>query len=87
MQLPDVFEFTESECRTEAGIYEHEPYDITLELLFCMMTILIEESEYDREYCFSVRAITGATKVPQVFISGKLIGGSEGLDSYLSEQS
>ncbi|WMN80813.1 hypothetical protein NI385_25725 (plasmid) [Vibrio parahaemolyticus] len=54
MQLPDVFEFTESECRTEAGIYEYDPYDITLELLSCMMTILIEESEYDREYCFSV---------------------------------
>ncbi|KOF27998.1 hypothetical protein ND973_13825 [Vibrio diabolicus] len=54
MQLPEVFEFTESECRTEAGIYEYDPYDITLELLSCMMTILIEESEHDREYCFSV---------------------------------
>lgn len=54
MQLPEVFEFTESECRTEAGIYEYDPYDITLELLSCMMTILSEESEYNRDYCFSV---------------------------------
>ncbi|EGR5926955.1 glutathione peroxidase [Vibrio parahaemolyticus] len=34
----------------------------------------------------SLRAITGATTVPQVFIGGKLIGGSEALDSYLAEQ-
>jgi glutaredoxin-like protein len=32
----------------------------------------------------SLRAITGATTVPQVFIDGKSIGGSEALESYLS---
>ncbi|NJR22575.1 MAG: glutathione peroxidase [Richelia sp. CSU_2_1] len=32
----------------------------------------------------SLRAVTGATTVPQVFIDGKLIGGSEALESYLS---
>jgi glutaredoxin-like protein len=32
----------------------------------------------------SLRAATGATTVPQVFIDGKLIGGSEALDQYLS---
>lgn len=31
----------------------------------------------------SLRAMTGATTVPQVFIDGKLIGGSEALGSYL----
>ena len=31
----------------------------------------------------SLRAMTGATTVPQVFIDGKLIGGSEDLESYL----
>jgi len=31
----------------------------------------------------TLRAMTGATTVPQVFIDGKLIGGSEALESYL----
>ena len=34
----------------------------------------------------SLRAVTGATTVPQVFVDGKLIGGSEALDEYLSPQ-
>ena len=34
----------------------------------------------------SLRAVSGATTVPQVFIDGKLIGGSEALDQYLSTQ-
>ncbi|MGB8686422.1 MAG: glutaredoxin domain-containing protein, partial [Microcoleus sp.] len=32
----------------------------------------------------SLRAVTGATTVPQVFIDGKLIGGSEALESYFA---
>jgi glutathione-dependent peroxiredoxin len=31
----------------------------------------------------SVRAATGAAKVPQVFVAGKLIGGSDALEEYL----
>ncbi len=31
----------------------------------------------------SLRAVTGATTVPQVFIDGKLIGSSEALEAYL----
>jgi glutathione-dependent peroxiredoxin len=31
----------------------------------------------------SLRAVTNATTVPQVFIDGKLIGGSEDLATYL----
>jgi len=31
----------------------------------------------------SLRAVTGATTVPQVFVDGKLIGGSEALEAYL----
>ncbi len=34
----------------------------------------------------SLRAVTGATTVPQVFIDGKLIGTSEALDEYLRNQ-
>ena len=34
----------------------------------------------------SLRAVTGATTVPQVFIDGKLIGTSEALDEYLRSQ-
>src|ERR671933_452656 len=34
----------------------------------------------------SLRAMTGATTVPQVFIDGKLIGSSEALDEYLGTQ-
>lgn len=34
----------------------------------------------------SLRAVTGATTVPQVFIDGKLIGGSEALATYLGLQ-
>src|ERR671932_1089578 len=34
----------------------------------------------------SLRAMTGATTVPQVFIDGKLIGDSEALDEYLGTQ-
>jgi glutaredoxin-like protein len=34
----------------------------------------------------SVRAATGAAKVPQIFIAGKLIGGSDALEKYLKEQ-
>jgi len=33
----------------------------------------------------SVRAATGAAKVPQVFIAGRLIGGSDALKTYLDE--
>jgi glutathione-dependent peroxiredoxin len=33
----------------------------------------------------SVRAATGAAKVPQVFIGGRLIGGSDALKAYLDE--
>ncbi len=32
----------------------------------------------------SIRAVTGKTSVPQIFIGGKHIGGSEDLESYLS---
>jgi glutathione-dependent peroxiredoxin len=32
----------------------------------------------------SLKAVTGATTVPQVFIDGKLIGGSEALEAYFS---
>ncbi len=32
---------------------------------------------------YSLRAVTGATTVPQVFVDGKLIGGSEALAAYL----
>jgi glutaredoxin-like protein len=32
----------------------------------------------------SLRAVTGGTTVPQVFIDGKLVGGSEKLEAYLS---
>jgi glutaredoxin len=35
----------------------------------------------------SVRAATGAAKVPQVFIDGKLIGGSDALEAYLKKAS
>ncbi|MCT7951954.1 glutathione peroxidase [Ancylothrix sp. C2] len=35
----------------------------------------------------SLRAVTGATTVPQVFIDGKQIGGSEALDEYLKSHS
>src|ERR687885_2373480 len=34
----------------------------------------------------SLRAVSGATTVPQVFIDGKLIGSSEALDEYLGTQ-
>ena len=34
----------------------------------------------------SLRAVSGATTVPQVFIDGKLIGGSEALAAYLGEK-
>ncbi|MEW6491992.1 MAG: glutathione peroxidase [Cyanobacteriota bacterium] len=34
----------------------------------------------------SLRAVSGATTVPQVFIDGKLIGGSEALEEYLRGQ-
>lgn len=33
----------------------------------------------------SVRAATGAAKVPQVFIVGRLIGGSDALKTFLDE--
>ncbi|WP_281062874.1 glutaredoxin domain-containing protein [Limnoraphis robusta] len=31
----------------------------------------------------SIKAATGATSTPQVFIDGKLIGGSDALEEYL----
>jgi glutaredoxin len=34
----------------------------------------------------SVRAITGSETVPQVFIEGEHIGGSEALESYLENE-
>jgi glutaredoxin-like protein len=35
----------------------------------------------------SVRAVSGAAKVPQVFIEGKLIGGSDALQAFLGKKS
>ena len=35
----------------------------------------------------SVRAASGAAKVPQVFIEGKLIGGSDALQAFLDKKS
>ena len=33
----------------------------------------------------TIRAVSGASTVPQVFINGELIGGSEALEAYLTE--
>jgi glutaredoxin-related protein len=33
----------------------------------------------------AVRAATGAAKVPQVFVAGRLVGGSDGLKVFLGE--
>ncbi len=49
--------------------------------------IVYEEIELDREVTMrSVRAVTGAEKVPQIFIGGKRIGGSEDLHAWLTER-
>ncbi len=45
-----------------------------------------EELVLNRDYSeASIRAISGASTVPQVFINGELIGGSEDLQVYLTE--
>lgn len=49
--------------------------------------IEFEELLLNRDFSEStIRAISGMTTVPQVFIDGKRIGGSEAVEAYLNEQ-
>ncbi len=49
--------------------------------------IEFEELELNREYTDrTLRAVTGVTSVPQVFVNGDLIGGSDALEKWLANQ-
>ena len=44
-----------------------------------------EALELNRDYSDrSLRAVSGSTTVPQVFVNGKLIGGADDLDKWLN---
>ena len=48
--------------------------------------IAFEELELNRDYSErSLRAIAGASTVPQVFVNGERIGGSEEVEAWLNE--
>ena len=48
--------------------------------------IQFEELVLNRDYTeATIRAVSGASTVPQVFINGELIGGSEALEKYLAK--
>jgi glutaredoxin len=45
-----------------------------------------EELVLNRDYSeATIRALSGASTVPQVFINGELIGGSENLQAFLTQ--
>jgi glutaredoxin-like protein len=49
--------------------------------------IEFEELVLHRDYCeSSLRAVAGVSRVPQVFINGERVGGSEELEQFLAEQ-
>ena len=49
--------------------------------------IAYEELVLNRDYTErSLRAVAGASTVPQVFVNGELIGGSEAVEAWLAEQ-
>jgi glutaredoxin-like protein len=49
--------------------------------------IAFEELVLNRDYTeATIRAVSGKSTVPQVFINGDYIGGSEDLEQYLSEK-
>ena len=49
--------------------------------------IAFEELVLNRDYHEStIRAVSGRSTVPQVFINGKHIGGSEDLEAYLAKR-
>jgi glutaredoxin-like protein len=79
---------------------EPKPLDVTLFTRegcpFCVRAkgmlreagIEFEELVLNRDYTeASLRAVAGESVVPQVFIDGERIGGSDSLETYLSEQS
>jgi glutaredoxin-like protein len=49
--------------------------------------ISFEELVLNRDFHEStIRAVSGKSTVPQIFINGELIGGSEDLENYLTEK-
>ena len=63
------------------------PYCIRTKGLLNTAGIQFEELVLNRDFSEStIRAVSGKSTVPQVFINGQYIGGSEDLEDYLAEQ-
>ncbi|HLP87618.1 MAG TPA: glutathione peroxidase [Nostocaceae cyanobacterium] len=61
------------------------PYCIKAKSMLAQRGIAYDEVVVGRDIATSsLQAIAGATTVPQVFVNGKLIGGSEALEAYLA---
>ncbi len=72
----DVTVFTRKDC----------PYCVKAKGLLNDADIRFEELVLNRDYTdATLRAVAGATTVPQVFINGERVGGSEDLQAWLSQ--
>lgn len=73
----DVTVFTRPGC----------PYCVRAKGLLHDAGIAFEELVLNRDYTdMSLRAVAGSTSVPQVFINGERIGGSEALEAWFAEK-
>ena len=62
------------------------PYCVKAKGLLNDAGIEFDELVLNRDFVEStIRAVSGASTVPQVFVNGKLIGGAEDLEAYLSQ--
>lgn len=97
----DPFEVSDADTMLEYVAPDaHKPADVTVfsrkDCPFCTRAkgmlrdagIEFEELVLNTDYTErSLRAVAGATSVPQIFVNGELIGGSENLESWLGERS
>lgn len=78
----------EAEKPLNVTVFSREgcPYCVRAKGMLADAGIEYEELVLNRDFSEStIRAISGSSTVPQVFIDGELIGGSEALEQYLSE--
>ncbi len=77
----------QAELPLDVTVFSREgcPFCVRAKGLLCDAGIEFDELALNRDFTEStIRAVSGRSTVPQVFINGNLIGGSEELETYLS---
>jgi glutaredoxin-like protein len=78
-----------AEAPLDVTVFSREgcPYCVRAKGLLHDAGIQFEELVLNRDFSEStIRAVSGKPSVPQVFINGELVGGSEDLEAYLADQ-